>query len=497
MLLVMLKKYFPFLILIAIIAIVFFHNNAHHTYLLPPKSVHVWRQTDCASYALNYFQNKVDFWHPQVHHRLAVDGRTVSEFPIIYFFASKLYQYFGYHDYFIRLINFVIFCIGIIYVFKLSALFIKDKVIQFFPALIVLTSPYLFYYGLNFLPDVVALSFSFIGVYYYFIYQQSNCFTILILACVFFVLAAVLKITAGIPFVAVAAWVMLQEWKLNWQNKTIVAKKFVIISCSFFIIFWWYYYAALYNKTHHYDGNTLGMLPIWQMSKAEIIEVFQRFRKEWKGVILCNVTWLFFLISLLFLGVVRKISYPIYFLILITILGNLLFSIGWFQAFFHHDYYMINLFGMFIFLAIGCGIILEKYLNNINLKYIIYVGVFALIVKAQFHSKNVQNDRYANINNGIPNSWYEVQPYMRNIGIQRTDLVLHLGDASTNISLYLFNNPGWDECYAPDGNIIEYYRKKGAKYLIISNENWMQKTECLPYMKHKIGQYKQISFYKL
>ena len=49
-----------------------------------PQSHHQWRQSDCLSLALNYYQFELPFLEPQVHNLLAEEGKSVSEFPVLY-----------------------------------------------------------------------------------------------------------------------------------------------------------------------------------------------------------------------------------------------------------------------------------------------------------------------------------------------------------------------------------------------------------------------------
>ena len=84
-----------------------------------PQSVHHWRQSDCASIALNYYQTGMHFFQPQTHN-LTSDNNTTgycatSELPIGYYFIAILYKVFGYHDFIFRFVNTLIFLLGLFY----------------------------------------------------------------------------------------------------------------------------------------------------------------------------------------------------------------------------------------------------------------------------------------------------------------------------------------------------------------------------------------------
>ncbi len=89
------------------------------------------------------------------------------------------------------------------------------------------------------------------------------------------------------------------------------------------------------------------------------------------------------------------------------------------------------------------------------------------------------------------------------LGIEFSDLVICIPDPSNNISLYLMNQPGWTEYGAghlKGANRIDYLIEKGAKFLFISDPNILNNEQydyLIPYMKNKIGQYKNVAVFDL
>src|SRR3972149_5808757 len=109
------KNYSSLLFILALLCVSFFYNY-HEIVFKRPQSVHKWRQSDCASIALNYYQNGMDFFHPETHN-LTSDGGTTgkcqtSEIPILYYSVAILYTIFGYHDFIFRLVNTLLFFLG-------------------------------------------------------------------------------------------------------------------------------------------------------------------------------------------------------------------------------------------------------------------------------------------------------------------------------------------------------------------------------------------------
>ena len=82
-------NYFPryskwiFGLLILVLSIIY---NYPYFLFQPPQSLHQWRQCDCLSITMNFYQDDNAFLQPAVHN-LGHDGtgKTVSECPIIYY----------------------------------------------------------------------------------------------------------------------------------------------------------------------------------------------------------------------------------------------------------------------------------------------------------------------------------------------------------------------------------------------------------------------------
>ncbi len=172
-----------------------------------PQSVHHWRQSDCASLALNYYQTGMHFFKPQTHNLTSDDNTTgycaTSEIPIGYYLIACLYKVFGYHDYIYRFVNTLIFLLGLFYLFKTCYLLFNDFFWASGIALFFFTSPVLVYYGNNFLTDSSAFAFALIAWYFFlkfYLYKKQIFFYISML---FFLVAGAYKITALLSFVTI------------------------------------------------------------------------------------------------------------------------------------------------------------------------------------------------------------------------------------------------------------------------------------------------------
>ncbi len=159
--------------IISLIGLFFFFNFQFYLFL-QPQGIHFIRQTDSLSFASNYYHNGFDFFHPSLFNLMSSEGKAACEFPLIYYFVSLLYCIFGEKDYLLKIVNLLIFSIGIFHVFKLTFLLLKDCFYAFIVPLFLFSSVSLIYYSFNFLPDIAALGLTFSGWYFYFKFKEHT-----------------------------------------------------------------------------------------------------------------------------------------------------------------------------------------------------------------------------------------------------------------------------------------------------------------------------------
>jgi hypothetical protein len=501
------------LIFIVLIAIVFIANQSYITAFFRPSSVHVWRQCDGASYALNYYQNGATFLKPQVMHRLAKDGIAVSELPIVYKLAAWCYSIFGFRDYFIRWIHFAIYLLGLFYLLRLTKEFTRNIILQLIPISFLLTAPFIYYYALNFLPDVAALSLSLVGLFYFYKYQNKALLQWLLKAVFWFTLAGLLKVSSMILFVGCMLYLIYQFLRLrlsskvnntnNLDNKNIslFLKTSIVLLGGVGIIFCWVIYCQHIAVTSGYNGNLLGILPYWDNLPADNSYIWLRIKTEWAQVFFNK-----FQLIILALGLVinlifwRQVHSFLQFLLITTFLGVSCYCALWYQAFMHHDYYFINLYILPIVILLAfISLVEKKGWMEMKINFLIYPLLLLGTIYAIMYSSKIQQERYFNAKHQVVNpAWYSIEPYLRSIGIKRTDFVYSIPDPSTNISLYLMNNIGFTFCYTAN-DFEKYITDQRVKYLLVADSLITMSKNVQPYcsLDKKVGFYKGIQIYKV
>jgi hypothetical protein len=509
-------KLFVFLLVITGLSIVYDYPA---TLMKRPQSVHNWRQCDGASLALSYYQNGMQFFKPQTH-GLYSDGFTTgytapSEIPVLYFFVAVLYKIFGYHEFIFRLVNLLLFFLGLFYLFKLASAILNDLFYPVIVVVLIFSSPLLVFYANNFVPNTVALSFSFIGWYYFYRFYRNKQNKSFLVSMLFFGIAGAMKITELTGPIIVLALISADKLKiynvqLNSDGRFWL--RFSAIAFIFTVVAGWALYARYYNNLH---GSTLFStftFPIWEMTREDIRVTFHKMNVLWFRDYFYPATFYFMLASLLIMFISGKRSDKmLLFVSGLLVIGLIAFAMLWFQALGDHDYFFTGFYVLPAFAFINFFVILKK-IEFPGVSRWIMQGVFVVVVIVNvYNARERHQTRYHSwMNEYYKNKdIYSITPYLRQLGILPTDAVISIPDHS-NVSLYLMNQIGWTEYtyrrfirgepvyFNRDSAGIRNSIDNGAKYLIINGiEELYKKAFLKDYCKNLAGQYKNVLIFDL
>ncbi|MEZ5021970.1 MAG: glycosyltransferase family 39 protein [Chitinophagales bacterium] len=168
-----------------------------------PKAVHQWRQCDGLSITMMYVHNGLNPFQPEVHNRHG-EGKTVAEFPIIYYVNAAIITVIGvrHKDTVTRGMNLMILYLGLFFLFRIGLIVFKNRLLALMPVIFLHSCPIVAYYAASSVPDVAALSFVITGIYFlikYLIERKEKSFWI---ALFFTALAGMIKSTILIPYLA-------------------------------------------------------------------------------------------------------------------------------------------------------------------------------------------------------------------------------------------------------------------------------------------------------
>ncbi len=514
------------LIFILLLLFVSWIYNYHKILFFPPYALHVWRQADCLSFALNYFNENLNFFTPEVNNLgNSGNGKTVSEFPIIYYTVAQLWKVFGQKEFIFRLINITIVFFGLFNLHRLAGSVLKDRFFAIFIPLFLFTSPVLVYYTNNFLADAPAFGLALSGCYYLYRYVSFPKKSTIWFASFCFLLGGLIKITSLIIFFSLSGFLIL-ELLLNYRNTDKGKLKNLIIGFSAImtITISWYVYARYYNSINNSGFFLQSIYPIWDTTTTERQIIFESLQTKllssfFNRIALASIFLLFISLFVFY----KKVNRLLLTTCIFCFSGTILYLILWFKAFDVHDYYLTNLLifiplillTFFEFLKRNYSKIfhhiLIKFLFSIVLAFLIFQTAMKNRIKyddKKYFAKDIlisQSDReYWEWNH-----WYyknnfiafeTIKPYLRSLKITPKDKVICLADGSINISLYLMDQKGYTKYgYASfsDRERVNFAIDQGCKYLILSSEELKKPEELEPFLTNKIGQYQNISIYAL
>jgi len=193
----MVRKYSTVFFILTVIVVSVYYSYPGMLFKRP-QSIHAWRQADDASFALNYYQDGMHFFQPEVNNLTTSQGTSGKTAPgentYLYYFVASLYHIFGYHEFIFRLVFTLIFLAGLFFLYKTTRYLFDDVFWAFALPLLLFSSPVIMYYGNNFLPNTPALAFVLTGWFFFFRYRKEKRTLFLYLTMLFFLLAAWLKL---------------------------------------------------------------------------------------------------------------------------------------------------------------------------------------------------------------------------------------------------------------------------------------------------------------
>ncbi len=463
-------KYFIFFTLLIIIYLILDYQSI---LFYRPQGIHFIRQTDCLSFVSNYFNNKNNFFEPQVFNLTSTEGRAACEFPLLYYVTSQLYRLFGEQEFILRLITIIIVTFGFFYLFKLLILILKDIHYAMIFSYLFLSSTVLLYYTNNFLPDASALGFTLIGWFHFFLYQQNK--KHLILSFSFFTLSSLIKATYFINPITALLTIIIIDLIRKKKLVDIIKTNFLLLlifTISLLFLLSWILYTIHYNAINKDFYFLVSTRPIWDLKQEGINEVWNYISNYWYSKYYYQSTiHFFFIICILGVIFIKKANKTILIPNIILFIGSIIYLLLFYAQFKEHDYYFITLIPAIIFFVITAFTsIINKFPRLLN-HFIAKILLMVLTVLSINHARVKLDDRYDNkldkfdeIGMVLSNARVSID----SLGISQKAKIIVFTDQTPNGGLYFLNRKGWNITDTTESNIkkIDEYKNLGANYLI-------------------------------
>lgn len=478
---------------------------------LRPQSVHYWRQTDCTTQALNYYQHGMQFSKPEMHNLHAngyTNGYCVEELPVIFYFTAFLYKIFGFHEWLFRLVNLLIFYLGLFFIYKFFYLVLKNKFISIVTALLFFASPMLAYYSNNFISNPAALALTIISWFFFYKYYVNPKIKYFNLFLLFILLASLLKISEAFSLFAITGILILELIGVKFKSEgQIFSQKLKVIAAlvlTFILFAGWYIWAHKYNNQNFQTYYIFDFRPIWTLEASTIQKVWSMVKGYWHEYYFHKSALILFGLSFIFNCIFFKKTNKFFFFITLELfVGVVLFLMLWFYNLLNHDYYLISaLILPLLSLLVTFDIIIRHYPKIVG-SYIFTLSLIVFLGFNVFHSKKLMHARYhgwENADLALYSDLFSISPYLQSIGVKADDKVICLPDQSVNYSLYLINRPGWTEFNGVlnDSATFKRFIDRGAKYLLLIGNEPIQKRQWLKSFATKlVGEYGNVQIFCL
>ncbi|GAA1831617.1 hypothetical protein GCM10009836_07000 [Pseudonocardia ailaonensis] len=126
----------------------------------------IWRQSDTATIAHNFFRNGMELLYPQINWGGSGPGYVETEFQLVPYLAASLYHVFGEHAAIGRLVSLVFMIVGAAAFWGFARRVLPETVARWSMIAFAL-SPAFMRYGSAFMPDAAALAFYLLAVLAY------------------------------------------------------------------------------------------------------------------------------------------------------------------------------------------------------------------------------------------------------------------------------------------------------------------------------------------
>ena len=445
---------------------IYFFTNIYFYLWYPPQGIHFSRQTDSLSFSTYFYLTGNHIFEPGNLNLDSSFGKCAAEFPIIYYFTSILYDFFGYNFYIHKSVTIVFLFIGFLFCNKSIFLLGNSIITTVFLSILFFSSTVILYYGSLYLPDIPAFSLTIVGFYFFLLYQKNQIKKDLVFMFFFLTLSSLIK--ASFYYYEFVFFIVII---LNLQNKKI--KSNLNILCFFIssvIIFSWYYYAILYNNFNHANHYSTSPVPFWKDSKERIMMAYDMVLNYWYSKYYFQSTMHFFLVTILVYTIFIKKNLADIILILLLLLSTCIYFSLFLVQFIDHDYYFIvNV--PFIIITISIFYFnIEKRIKNIYMKFITTLFLITLSLLSLNYAKLNLHRRYTNNIDSFSVVGYQlsnVNKFLDSLKIKKDAKFIVIGDKTKNGSLVFLNKFGWTYENFNHKQTEIIYNFSNADYLVV------------------------------
>ena len=462
------------LTVISLLTIIFFYLGFGEQFFVGPHGIHYIRQTDSLSFASQFYNNGYDFFHPALFNLKNGNGNAACEFPITYYITSLFYGLFGKNYYFLKLLHLVIVYVGIYLIIHVAKQILKDGVYAIILGFTLFTSTIFNYYSFNYLPDIAALGFTFIGWYFIHEYFKNQQTKTVITAFSFFTLGGLIKVTYMINPFTIIVFALFQLIRKNKTFQSNFLKKILLIGfISTLLVFLWNAYMLYYNSKNNATTFNTKALPIWDIDQQEFSIVVDHITEYWYNSYFYPSTFhLLLILCILSIVFYKKRAGNLSVITAILFAGSSAFFILFFAQFKDHDYYFMTFLPFFLLLLIHGIKTFSNLTNNFFIHSITKIVLIVLIIKGINYAKDGLTNRFKTLKDIYSEAGLSVRENEQGLHAlhipEKAKCIISI-DLCPNGALYEINRMGWTVEDTTDFTTknIHDYQKLGAEYIVL------------------------------
>lgn len=466
-----------------------------------------------------------------MHSRISDDGmsgKTIGEFPVIYYTIGKIWSVTGVQIWIYRLFGALLCVIALTCLYKTLLHLTGNWFWSVLGPLLLMASPVYAYYGISFLTNVPAFNCVLIAWYFFYRYYTAQKTKHFAWAILFFTLAGLLKISALTSFLMLC-FVFLLEFtrivKFGSEGKLFPSplRAMILLAIPLLLCGLWYGgYVEHYLDEHHGRYSFTSPVPAWTESperRADIWEVFVTFTAY---QVYPPYIWFFFLGGVVFLFTqFRKINHFWLVAIPTVLIGHVTFCVLFYFCLDSHDYYHTDflIFFVLVYAALvkyGADSHREKQQENSNGfslgKLIASGAMFYLLLSCgsnlhlrflgcheadRPYTEVFANSSTINLLQNLHDLQYMKQPYLligaelTKRGFSDTVPVIAINDPSFNNVLVMIDHPGYSnlgDVWA-DSASTAWRIERGAQLLLVEDAQWETRSVSafMGYLLFKAG----------
>jgi hypothetical protein len=454
------KKYLHiFIIAITIISSLFLHRHIFNKDII---GVHSWRQCQTEWNIRNFYRHDANILNPRVSHfNGGKDNIYRYEFPVMQWAIGMLHKAFGESIAITRYAMLLIGFFGLFGFYRLLRSLNFEPLIASFGMWAFSFSPVFYYYTVNPLPDLFALSMGIWYLYFFYKSTQNQDFKYIYIAAMMLSLATLAKL----PFIvfggATFVYLLRQLFKNGKTELSLILKHAAIyIGLMLFPLLWY----AWVIPTWQGNGIVAGLFDnqiSWEKAKDIL-----RYHKEtmFPLILLNKACWFFFTYALFVffkeqLFKRKEIVFMLFPFILVCF--YFIFELNMIDKV--HDYYMFP-FLPFLFIIVAYGIKVA-WRENYYIKTFVLISLLSMVsycLKQNANSWTVDNA----VNSGFNKDIFMYQKELTN-AVPRDEKCIILNDHSMFVFSYLIDKQGFifKDNYLPTGWIVDMVQNHNVRYM--------------------------------